>query len=108
MTIHRTPFDERSFQCLWYTTKFPQGTTKSQERHNLKYPKFQARGGDAARGAVIAELVKYLKDFMNDAEAWMELCELYILEQDYAKAAFCCEELILQNPHNHIYYQRCS
>ncbi len=36
----------------------------------------------------------------------MELCELYILEQDYAKAAFCCEELVLQNPHNHIYYQR--
>jgi hypothetical protein len=36
----------------------------------------------------------------------MELCELYILEQDYAKAAFCCEELILQNPHSHLYYQR--
>ncbi len=31
---------------------------------------FQARGGEAARGAVIADLVKYLKDFMNDAEAW--------------------------------------
>ncbi len=30
----------------------------------------QARGGDAARGAAIAELVKYLKDFMNDSEAW--------------------------------------
>jgi len=54
----------------------------------------------------ISELVKYLKDFMADGEAWMELCDFYILEQDYAKAAFCCEELILQHPHNHLYYQR--
>ena len=54
----------------------------------------------------ISELVKYLKDFMADGEAWMELCDLYILEQDYAKASFCCEELILQHPHNHLYYQR--
>merc|ERR1719411_2013116 len=54
----------------------------------------------------ISELVKYLKDFMADGEAWMELCDLYILEQDYAKASFCCEELILQNPHNHLYYQK--
>ena len=23
----------------------------------------------------------------------MELCDLYILDQDYAKAAFCCEEV---------------
>ena len=54
----------------------------------------------------ISELVKYLKEFMADGEAWMELCDLYILEQDYAKAAFCCEELIIQHPHNHLYYQR--
>lgn len=54
----------------------------------------------------ISELVKYLKEFMADGEAWMELSDLYILEQDYAKAAFCCEELILQHPHNHLYYQR--
>lgn len=57
-------------------------------------------------GKAIMELVKYLKEFMADGEAWMELCDLYILEQDYAKAAFCCEELILQHPHNHLYYQR--
>ncbi len=43
---------------------------------------------------------------MSDTEAWMELCDLYILEQDYAKAAFCCEELLLHNPHNHIYFQK--
>jgi len=60
--------------------------------------------GENARA--IGELNKYVREFMNDGEAWMELCELYILEQDYAKAAFCCEELILQNPHNHLYYQK--
>ncbi len=43
---------------------------------------------------------------MSDTEAWMELCDLYILEQDYAKAAFCCEELLLHNPNNHIYFQK--
>lgn len=43
---------------------------------------------------------------MCDGEAWMELCEIYVIEQDYTKAAFCCEELILQNPHNHLYYQK--
>ena len=43
---------------------------------------------------------------MADGEAWMELCDLYICEQEYSKAAFCCEELLLQHPHNHLYYQR--
>ena len=57
-------------------------------------------------GKAISELVKYLKDFMADGEAWMELSDLYVNEQEYAKAAYCCEELILQHPHNHLYYQR--
>jgi len=63
----------------------------------------KARGDNVK---AIAELNRYLKDFMSDAESWMELCELYIAEQELAKAAFCCEELILQNPNNHIYFQR--
>ena len=57
-------------------------------------------------GRAISELNRYVREFMNDGEAWMELCDLYVLEQDYAKAAFCCEELILQNPNNHLYYQK--
>ena len=36
----------------------------------------------------------------------MELCDLYIGEQDYGRAAFCCEELILSQPNNHLYFQR--
>lgn len=54
----------------------------------------------------IKELTDYLKKFMNDQEAWLELSDLYIQEQEYAKAAFCLEELILTNPHNHLYFQK--
>lgn len=43
---------------------------------------------------------------MADFEAWQELSELYITEQDFNKAAFCVEELILHNPHNHLLHQR--
>lgn len=56
--------------------------------------------------AAIKELCSYLNDFMVDHEAWFELSELYIKEMDYAKAAFCFEELILFNTFNHLYHQR--
>lgn len=36
----------------------------------------------------------------------MELCDLYLAVQDYTKAAFCIEELIMSNPHNHLYHQK--
>jgi len=64
---------------------------------------FKAQG-DTCK--TIQELNRYLRVFMSDQEAWMELCDLYIQEQEYAKAAFCCEEVLLQNPHNHLYHQR--
>lgn len=54
----------------------------------------------------IKELCDYLKKFMNDQEAWKELCELYMLEQDYLKAIFCMEELLLSHPLSHIYHTR--
>ncbi|XP_076279523.1 ER membrane protein complex subunit 2 [Lasioglossum baleicum] len=62
-----------------------------------------------ARGRIpeaIKELTEYLKKFMSDQEAWHELCDLYLQEQEYSKAAFCMEELILHNPHSHLIYQR--
>lgn len=43
---------------------------------------------------------------MSDQEAWHELCNLYMAEGDFAKAAFCMEEVLLQNPHNHLIHQR--
>jgi len=54
----------------------------------------------------VKELTDYLKKFMNDHEAWMELADLYIQEQEYSKAAFCVEELVLLNPHNTLYHTR--
>lgn len=52
----------------------------------------------------IRELCDYLRRFMNDQEAWKELCDLYLQEQDYVRAIFCMEELLLSNPMNHIYH----
>ena len=54
----------------------------------------------------VKELVEYLKKFTNDPEAWLELADLYISDQDYAKAAFCLEEVILLNPHNTLYHEK--
>ncbi|XP_018011738.1 ER membrane protein complex subunit 2 [Hyalella azteca] len=54
----------------------------------------------------IKELNEYLQLFMSDWEAWQELLDLYLKEGDYAKAAFCMEELLMSNPHNAIYYTR--
>lgn len=51
-------------------------------------------------------LTDYLETFMSDHEAWMELADLYISQNQYGKAAFCLEELILSNPHHHLYHQR--
>ncbi|KAL0881364.1 hypothetical protein ABMA27_001241 [Loxostege sticticalis] len=56
--------------------------------------------------AAIKELVDYLKKFMSDVEAWQELSELYLQVQEYARAAFCAEELLLHQPHNHLAHQR--
>jgi len=53
----------------------------------------------------IKELAEYLKKFMNDTEGWLELSHLYLSEQDYAKAAYCVEELIISFPRDHLFYQ---
>lgn len=44
--------------------------------------------------------------FMSDQEAWHELCNLYLMEGDYNKAAFCMEEVLLHNPYSHLIHQR--
>uniref|UniRef100_A0A8C5E3G5 ER membrane protein complex subunit 2 n=2 Tax=Gouania willdenowi TaxID=441366 RepID=A0A8C5E3G5_GOUWI len=54
----------------------------------------------------IRELNEYLEQFVGDQEAWHELSELYINEHDYGKAAFCLEELMMTNPHNHLYCEQ--
>ncbi|XP_076456472.1 ER membrane protein complex subunit 2-like [Babylonia areolata] len=54
----------------------------------------------------IDKLNDYLKKFMTDYEAWNELCDLYLALHDYTNASFCLEELIMSNPHNHLYHQK--
>jgi tetratricopeptide (TPR) repeat protein len=54
----------------------------------------------------ISELNSYLELYQADQEAWSELCDLYLSEHDYIKAAFCAEELLLINPHNHLNHER--
>ncbi|CAF1421534.1 unnamed protein product [Adineta ricciae] len=54
----------------------------------------------------ISQLNTYLELYQADQEAWSELCDLYLSEHDYAKAAFCAEELLLINPHNHLHHER--
>ncbi|KAM7534810.1 hypothetical protein Aperf_G00000113789 [Anoplocephala perfoliata] len=54
----------------------------------------------------IDELNKYLKLFMADVEAWSELSDLYLAQGDFKHAAFCIEEVILANPHNHLLHER--
>jgi ER membrane protein complex subunit 2 len=43
---------------------------------------------------------------MSDVEAWQELCDLYLSQGEYPKAVFCAEELLLHQPHSHLFYQR--
>lgn len=54
----------------------------------------------------IQKLNEYLKSFMTDYEAWNELCDLYLSQHDYSNAAFCLEELLMSNPHNHLFHQK--
>lgn len=54
----------------------------------------------------IKELVDYLKKFMSDVEGWQELCALYVQVQDYSRAVYCAEELLIHQPHNHLHHQR--
>ncbi|CAG8554487.1 15146_t:CDS:2 [Cetraspora pellucida] len=49
-------------------------------------------------------LTKYLDDFYNDTEGWLELSDLYLKFHSYKQAAFCLEELVLLQPQNHFYH----
>lgn len=55
---------------------------------------------------IIQGLNEYLEQFVRDQETWHELAELYISEHDCAKAAFCLEQFMMMNPHNHLHCQQ--
>lgn len=55
-------------------------------------------------GDVIEALTKYLDIYYDDSEAWLELCDVYLSKHMYDQAAYCCEELILLQPTNHVLF----
>jgi tetratricopeptide (TPR) repeat protein len=52
-------------------------------------------------GDAIHELVSYLDTFYTDADAWLELAELYQSMNAFERANYCFGEAVLINPHNH-------
>uniref|UniRef100_A0A8C6KJ80 ER membrane protein complex subunit 2 n=1 Tax=Nothobranchius furzeri TaxID=105023 RepID=A0A8C6KJ80_NOTFU len=76
-------------------------TNTAARKRKISILKAQGKNGEAIR-----ELNEYLEQFVGDQEAWHELSELYINEHDYGKAAFCLEELMMTNPHNHLYCEQ--
>lgn len=76
-------------------------TNAAPRKRKVAIYKAQGRITDAIR-----ELCEYMKRFMSDQEGWHELCNLYLAEGEYAKAAFCMEEVLLHNPHSHLIHQR--
>ena len=65
------------------------------------FPRSRGRAPDAAK-----RLVAFLDTFCSDPEAWSMLHELYLSQQQYKRAAFCVEELVLINPMAYIYHLR--
>uniref|UniRef100_A0A4W5N4L5 ER membrane protein complex subunit 2 n=1 Tax=Hucho hucho TaxID=62062 RepID=A0A4W5N4L5_9TELE len=76
-------------------------TNTAARKRKISILKAQGKSVEAIR-----ELNEYLEQFVGDQEAWHELSELYINEHDYGKAAFCLEELMMTNPHNHLYCEQ--
>ncbi|KAI8322640.1 TPR-like protein [Martensiomyces pterosporus] len=52
----------------------------------------------------IQELNTYLDTHSNDFEGWLELAHLYLHQHLYQQAAFCMEEVILQQPANYYFH----
>ena len=68
-----------SFNFLWMSEKCMRSQIRDFFQARKRKVSIHVAQGDNVRA--ISELNRYLKEFMNDGEAWMELCDLYILEQ---------------------------
>ena len=66
----------------------------------------RSRGGASRLAEAARRLCEYLSTFCSDPEGWLMLHELYLCCQQYKRAAFCVEELILINPMAYIYHVR--
>lgn len=52
----------------------------------------------------IKHLNEYLSIYMTDMEGYSELADLYLSLCDYEKAAFCVEELIINDPNSPLFH----
>eukprot|EP00386_Alphamonas_edax_P014710 GDKI01045074.1.p1 GENE.GDKI01045074.1~~GDKI01045074.1.p1 ORF type:complete len:328 (+),score=122.80 GDKI01045074.1:87-1070(+) len=59
--------------------------------------------GQKRTAQAVDVLNKYLDEFATDVEAWHELAEIYLQENNLSKASFCFEELLMHDPRN-VYY----
>lgn len=48
----------------------------------------------------------YLKVYMDDVDAWHELSDMYVFTNNYNKAIYCLEEVILHQPNNFKVYNK--
>lgn len=46
-------------------------------------------------------LNKYAEANQEDVEAWTELADMYLARQNYSKALYCFEEMLMQQPKNY-------
>jgi tetratricopeptide (TPR) repeat protein len=100
LRLHALEKYDEALKCLDTMIK-KDNTNSAAYKRKIAILKSQGKTSEA-----IKELAEYLNKFMSDQEAWSELCDLYLSEADYSRAAFCAEELILHNPHNFFVHQR--
>lgn len=74
---------------------------KSIKRY-LLFTKFGLKMDDANEvSEYINKWNEYLKAYMDDIDGWNELAEVYLQCNNYNKAIYCLEELILHNPNDY-------
>ena len=47
-------------------------------------------------------LNKFIEFNKEDSEAWLELADIYLSKQNFTKAIYCFEEMILNQPKNYL------
>ena len=82
---------------------FNQEDKESIKRY-LMFMKFNLKTEDIK--GYIDKWNEYLKVYMDDEEAWNELAEVYLMCNNYSKAIYCLEELLLHNPMNYLTYMK--
>ena len=70
-----------------------------------KYIMFMKLSVDLSNKQTINDYIElwnqYLEVYMNDPDGYNELSQVYLMVNEYDKAAFCLEELLLHNPNEY-------